>query len=742
MKKKILPMLVAVFVLLPSLFLFASCNKTGSAPTVSSITLVRSTGEEVHWFDYTYGSVIEPLNGISLKVTYSDASTKILALTDSSLKITYTYKTMDALDEERVELPALPESNNYQAGVYEMFITYGKQQIIVPINVHAAGAGGNFALRFKSTPQQSTTWDYANNPKLEEFINTLYVNGKTTYTPESADVYYLTLTEWQRLQQECGESGVGTYSLPNTAQAQALLNEAYKIDLYTTLLSPGEYVLIAKVPASNNYNEQFTVHGVGLTITKTLLTETTGNIAKEIDLSYETLDEMLNGIPVGSLAGYGFDVALSSALSIQDTKGNTYSAENFYFGEQWVNLPESIHHETSNGQKYAHNCTANTYSRIEKIGSTETYYLEGFDISGLNVHVKLNITPVTISVKTAVTKTVSVHEFLANSSNHENRFVLQATGLSNGIDIYNVVSFGLLLNGEEVPYNAGTQVEHEGDSFWLTMAKDQIQLGTYTVEVLAKYTEAVLIEGNATAGTLTMEKSTIDKDHNVSTPTVTPSPNGTVVIKVPLQWTGSTMSSYGVLTDASVIDVESLQLSMAPNSAVTLENATFTIGTESNNGQVYIQCTAKVTHMSGSYATATFTISGTANGAFYNTNIQIEATATVSKYGLQDADYVSTTQGEVLKGITSNKITLTQTSGEQFKFEDYIKVSSLTNAYGTWKVCAYGGVDTPGEEINVSTLIDAPEGNRNYFLVFTSNNEMYCESVTLPLTVYVSTIEA
>ena len=739
MKKKILTMLVLMVVLLPSLFLFASCDKTGSAPTVSRITLVRSTGEEVYMFDYTYGSVIEPLNGISLKVTYSDASTKILDLTDSGIKITYTYKTMDALDEERVELPKLPESNNYQAGVYEMFITYGKQQIIVPINVHAAGAGGNFALRFKNQ-QPTYSWDYANNPELESFIDELTVVGKTTYTPTNEDLYYLSLEEWQRLQQECGESGVGKYSLPNTVQAQTLLDQAYKIDLYTTLLLPGDYVLIAKVPASNNYNEQFTVHGVGLTITKTVLTETTGNIAKEIDLSYETLNEMLNGIPVGSLAGNGFDVSLSSALSIQDAKGNTYSAEHFYFGEQWVDLPKSIHYETSNGQKYEHSCTA--YSWIEKIGSTETYYLEGFDISGLNVHVQLNITPVTISVKTAVTKTVSVHEFLANSSNHENRFVLQATGLSNGIDIYNVVSFGLLLNGEEVPYNAGTQVEHEGDSFWLTMAETQIQLGTYTVQVRAKYTEAVLVEGNATAGTLTMIKSTIDKDSNASTPTVTPSPDGTVVIKVPLQWTGSTMYSYGTLTDASVINTESLQLSMAPGSAVTLENASFTVGTE--NGQVYIQCTAKVTAMTGAYAaTATFTINGTANGTFYNTNIQIDATATVSKYILQETDYISTKEGTALND-NSNSITLTQTSGEQFKFEDYIQVSTLTNAYGTWKICAYGGVDTPGAEIDVSTLIaiDAPETNQNYFLVFTSKNEMYCPSVTLPLTVYVSTIEA
>lgn len=737
MKKKILTMLVLMAVLLPSLFLFASCNKTDSAPTVSSITLVRSTGEEVSMFEYTYGSVIEPLNGISLKVMYSDASTKMLALTDSSLKITYTYKTKDALDEERVELPALPESNSYQAGVYEMFITYGKQQIVVPIHVYAAGAGGNFALTFNNQ-QKTRSWDYANNPELESFINELTVVGKTTYTPTNEDLYYISIEEWQRLQQECGESSVGKYSLPNTAEAQTLLNQANTTYLYDTLLLPGEYVLIAKVPASNNYNEQFTVHGVGLTITKTVLTETTGNIAKEIGLFYETLDEMLNGIPVDSLAGNGFDVALSSALSIKDTKGNTYSAENFHFGEQWVDLPESIHYATSNGQAYEHSCTA--YDWIEKIGSTETYFLQGFDISGLNVHVKLNITPVTIFVYKAVTKTVSVHEFLADPSNNENRFVLQATGLLNNIDIYNVVSFGLLLDGEEVPYDAGTQVEHMGNSFWLTMAETQIQLGTYTIEVLEKYTAAVLVEGNATAGTLTMNKSTIDIDNNVSTPTVTPSPNGTVVIKFPLQWTGSTVYSYGVLTDASVINVESLQLSMAPESAVTLENATFTVGTE--DGQVYIQCTAKVTAMTGAYGTATFTISGTANGAFYNTTIQTEATATVSKYTLQDADYVSTTQGEPLKGVTSNKITLTQTSGEQFKFEDYIQVSTLTNAYGTWKICAYGGVDTPGEEINISTLIDAPEDNRNYFLVFTSNNEMYCESVTLPLNVRVSTSEA
>ena len=725
MKKKIFSMLFMAVVLLPAVFLFASCNKTEPTKTVSSITLVRSTGEEVNMFDYTYGSVIEPLNGISLKVTYSDASTKILALTDSSLKITYTYKTMDALDEERVELPALPESNNYQAGIYEMFITYGKQQIIVPINVHAAGAGGNFALRFKN--QQSTYfWDYANNPELESFINKLTVVGKTTYTPTNEDLYYLSLEEWKRLQQKCGASGVGKYSLPNTAEAQTLLNEAYKIDLYTTLILPGDYVLIAKVPASNNYNEQFTVHGVGLTITKTLLTETTGNIAKEIDLSYETLDEMLNGIPVDSLAGYGFDVALSSALSIQDAKGNTYSAENFYFGEQWVNLPESIHYKTSNGQKYMHSCTV--FGGIEKIGSTETYYLEGFNISKLNVHVKLNITPVTISVKTAVTKTVSVHEFLANSSNNENRFVLQATGLPNGIEIYEVVSFGLLLKGEEVPYNAGTQVEHDGNSFWLTMAENQIQLGTYTVEVRAKYTEAVLVEGNATAGTLTMEKSTIDKDHNVSTPTVTPSPNGTVVIKVPLQWTGSTMSSYGVLTDASVIDVESLQLSMAPNSAVTLENATFTIGTESNNGQVYIQCTAKVMGMPGAFGTASFTISGTSDSSFY-ANIQIENTATVSKYRLQPTDYVQTTDGARLDNtIGINNINITQMFGGKFTFKEYLEQSTLSNAYGTWSIHTYDN-GNPGVKVELTQELEAPETNRLYILVFTPTNDMYCSAV-------------
>ena len=739
MKKKILTMLVLMAVLLPSLFLFASCNKTDSAPTVSSITLVRSTGEEVSMFEYTYGAVTNPLRDISLKVTYSDASTKILNLTDSGIKMTYNYKTMNASDEEAVELPALPDDNEYQAGEYKITISYSKQQIVVPIHVYAAGAGGNFALTFNNQ-QKTRSWDYANNPELENFINELTVVGKTTYTPTNEDLYYFTLEKWQGLQQECGESGVGKYSLPNTAEAQTLLNDN-KTYLYNTLLFPGEYVLIAKVPASNNYNEQFTVHGVGLTITKTVLTETTGNIAKEIDLSYKTLDEIINGIPVDSLEDNGFDVALSSALSIQDEKGNTYSAENFRFGEQWVDLPESIHYETSNDQAYEHSCTA--YDWIEKIGSTEEYYLQGFDISGLNVHVKLNITPVTISVNKAVTKTVSVHEFLANSSNNENRFVLQATGLSNGIDIYDVVSFGLLLNGEEVPYDAGTQVEHMGNSFWLTMAENQIQLGTYTVEVLAKYTAAVLVEGNATAGTLTMIPSTIDKDNNVSTPTVTLSPDGTVVIKFPLQWTGSTVYSYGVLTDASVINAESLQLSMAPESAVTLENATFTVGTE--DGQVYIQCTAKVTDMSGSYATAAtamFTISGTANGAFYNTTIQIEATATVSKYTLQETDYIYTKEGTALNHNLSNSITLTQTSGEQFKFEDYINTDTLTNAYGSWKICAFGGVDTPGEEINISTLIEAPEGNRNYFLVFTSNNEMYCESVTLRLTVYASTIEA
>ena len=196
-----------------------------------------------------------------------------------------------------------------------------------------------------------------------------------------------------------------------------------------------------------------------------------------------------------------------------------------------------------------------------------------------------------------------------------------------------------------------------------------------------------------------------------------------------------------MLTDASVIDVESLQLSMAPNSAVTLENATFTIGTESNNGQVYLQCTATVTKMSGSYPTATFTINGTANGAFYNTNIQIEATAAVSKYTLKTTDYVSTTEGTVLND-NSNSITLTQTSGAQFKFEDYINTDTLTNAYGSWKICAYGGPNKPGEEINVSTPIEVPETNRNYFLVFTSNNEMYCPSETLSLTVYASTSEA
>lgn len=747
MKKKILTMLVLMAVLLPSLFLFASCNKTDSAPTVSSITLVRSTGEEVSMFEYTYGAVTNPLNDISLKATYSDASTKMLDLTDSGIKMTYIYKTTNESDEEAVELPALPDDNEYQAGVYIITISYSQQQIVVPIHVYAAGAGGNFALTFNNQ-QKTRSWDYANNPELESFINELTVVGKTTYTPTNEDLYFLSLEEWQLLQQECGESGVSKYSLPNTAEAQTLLNQANTTYLYDTLLLPGEYVLIAKVPASNNYNEQFTVHGVGLTITKTVLTETTGNIAKEIDLSYETLDEMLNGIPVDSLAGNGFDVALSSALSIKDTKGNTYSAENFHFGEQWVDLPDSIHYATSNGQSYEHSCTA--LSWIKKIDSTETYYLEGFDISGLNVHVKFNITPVTISIKKAVTKTVSVHEFLADPSNNENRFVLQATGLSNGIDIYDVVSFGLFLNGNEVPYDAGTQVEHMGDSFWLEMAKNKIQLGTYTIEVLEKYTEAVLVEGNATAGTLTMIPSTIDIDNNVSTPTVTPSPDGTVVIKVPLQWTGSTVYSYGVLTDASVINEESLQLSMATESAVTLENATFTVGTEdgqvgTEDGQVYIQCTAKVTDMSGSYATAAtakFTISGTANGAFYNTTIQIEANATVSKYMLQETDYIYTQEGTALNNNLSNSITLTQTSGEQFKFEDYIQVSTLTNAYGTWKICAFGGVDTPGEEINVSTLIDAPEGNRNYFLVFTSNNEMYCESVTLRLTVYASTIEA
>ena len=740
MKKKILTMLVLMAVLLPSLFLFASCNKTDSAPTVSSITLVRSTGEEVSMFEYTYGSVIEPLNGISLKVTYSDTSTKTLALTDSGIKMTYSYKQSISSEEDAVVLPALPEADSYQAGVYEMFITYGKQQIIVPIYVDAAGAGGNFALIYNQ--QTTSSWDYANNPELESFINELSVVGETSYTPTNENLYYISIEEWQRLQQECGASNVGKYSLPNTTEAQELLNEAEKEMLYNTLILPGEYVLVARVPAEGNYSEQFTIRGVGLTITKTVLKETSNAIGRVIPLSYTTVDELTNGLQA-SLRNGGDYISNSESLCIEDAQGNTYNVFNFALGNTWVNLPNVVHYTNAHLQTYQRSCvpSGDYISKTNADVYADSYSVEGFDFSQLTVNVQLDITPVTLSVDIAKTTTCSVHEYLGHMQEYTAQ--LYAPNAPEASLVQNLCTFSYTLNGEPVTYPtmAVSSSTRPYASVYMCIEEQSLAIGEYQMSIASAYPYAVVISGSNVASTITINPSTIviDEDSYIPQNTFTPSAEGNVTIKIPLKWKGTLYSD--LLTDASVINVKSLQLSMAPDSAVKLENAPFTVGTE-KNGQVYIQCTAKVTAMPGASGTATFTISGTANGAFYNTTIQIEATATVSKYTLQETDYVSTKQGEPLKGITSNKITLTQTSGEQFKFEDYIQVSTLTNAYGSWKICAFGGVDTPGEEIDVSTLIDAPEDNRNYFLVFTSNNEMYCESVTLPLNVYVSTIEA
>lgn len=740
MKKKILTMLVLMAVLLPSLFLFASCNKTDSAPTVSSITLVRSTGEEVSMFEYTYGAVTNPLSDISLKVTYSDASTKMLDLTDSGIKMTYTYKTMNASDEEAVELPALPDDNEYQAGEYKITISYSKQQIVVPIHVYAAGAGGNFALTFNNQ-QKTRSWDYANNPELESFINELTVVGKTTYTPTNEDLYFLSLEEWQGLQQECGESGVGKYSLPNTTEAQELLNEAEKEMLYNTLILPGEYVLVARVPAEGNYSEQFTVRGVGLNITKTVLTETSNAIGRVIPLSYTTVDELTNGLQA-SLRNGGDYISNSESLCIEDAQGNTYNVFNFALGNTWVNLPNVVHYTNAHLQTYQRSCvpSGDYISKTNADVYADSYSVEGFDFSQLTVKVQLDITPVTLFVDIAKTTTCSVHEYLGHMQEYTAQ--LYAPNAPEASLVQNLCTFSYTLNGEPVTYPtmAVSSSTRPYASVYMCIEEQSLAIGEYQMSIASAYPYAVVISGSNVASTITINPSTIviDEDSYIPQNTFTPSAEGNVTIKIPLKWKGTLYSD--LLTDASVINVKSLQLSMAPDSAVKLENAPFTVGTE-ENGQVYIQCTAKVTAMPGASGTASFTISGTSDSSFY-ADIQIENTATVSKYTLQETDYVSTTQGEPLKGITSNKITLTQTSGEQFKFEDYIQVSTLTNAYGSWKICAFGGVDTPGEEINVSTLIDAPEGNRNYFLVFTSNNEMYCESVTLPLTVYVSTIEA
>lgn len=741
MKKKILTMLVLMAVLLPSLFLFASCNKTDSAPTVSSITLVRSTGEEVSMFEYTYGAVTNPLSDIYLKATYSDDSTKMLDLTDSGIKMTYIYKTMNGSDEEAVELPALPDDNEYQAGVYEITISYSQQQIVVSICVYAAGAGGNFALTFNNQ-QKTRSWDYANNPELESFINELTVVGKTTYTPTNEDLYYLTLEEWQGLQQECGASNVGKYSLPNTTEAQELLNEAEKEMLYSTLILPGEYVLVARVPAEGNYSEQFTVRGVGLNITKTVLTETSNAIGRVILLSYTTVDELTNGLQA-SLRNGGDYISNSESLCIEDAQGNTYNVFNFALGNTWVNLPNVVHYTNAHLQTYQRSCvpSGDYISKTNADVYADSYSVEGFDFSQLTVKVQLDITPVTLFVDIAKTTTCSVHEYLGHMQEYTAQ--LYAPNAPEASLVQNLCTFSYTLNGKPVTYPtmAVSSSTRPYASAYMCIEEQSLAIGEYQMSIASAYPYAVVISGSNVASTITINPSTIviDEDSYIPQNTFTPSAEGNVTIKIPLKWKGTLYSD--LLTDASVINAESLQLSMAPESAVTLENAPFTVGTE-KNGQVYIQCTAKVTAMPGASGTATFTISGTANGAFYNTTIQTEATATVSKYTLQDADYVSTTQGEPLKGVTSNKITLTQTSGAQFKFEDYIQISTLTNAYGTWKICAYDGVDTPGEEIDVSTLIDAPKDNRNYFLVFESNNEMYCESVTLRLTVYVSTIEA
>ena len=631
MKKKILSFILVLGLFVSSLMLFTACGGKDEKQAYA-ISYVDVNGNEQYGgqeFEYSADMNINPIKDIKVKIGYDDGSQEVCDFFDSKFTIKITWQSFDesVLPET---LKSLPNSTEYKVGTYTIEHQFGKVASSWYFNVIQATYGGQYSLSL-----QTSGWDYISQPTTEELVSqaiTSDAQGNVLEIDNSTGVYLYTITEenWNALKQQLNITSAG-YTLPDTQEVQEGLEEIAESWFGESKLLPGEYIFVAKVVDTQNYKSMFTTQGHKITVEKTVLfvtEETKDNICRNYEFDYQTLEEVQQGI---ALELNRYNMSGTAPIEIQDEHGNEYSFDNFGPTDTWEEgTPEKINYFEHNGQDFKVLFAPANYVAWT---NNESFAVEGFDLSNIFVKVGIYITPVKITADLK-TKNFVYGEYQQNKADFSSCFALGVDNLNdNDVLATDLINFEIK-KGEETlttGANVGLNDEHAG-YFYLNVADNNLDIGTYTVDLNRKYPKAIIIEyaGDVQQQSVVIEKADLklttesyEGETGNSGCDVTISETGNITAKYVIYYEGidtfykGYLSNIPNLSEFKYTELKTHDAVHGASDTVTLSNINIT--TELIDGRVWVVINAHVDSMTEEYGNYDFfKITATSGDKFFN----------------------------------------------------------------------------------------------------------------------------
>ena len=367
-----------------------------------------------------------------------------------------------------------------------------------------------------------------------------------------------------------------------------------------------------------------------ITVEKTVLSvteETKNNICRNYEFDYQTLEEVQQGI---ALELNRYNTNDTAPIKIQDEHGNEYKFDDFGPTDTWEEgTPEKINYFEHNGQAFRVLFAPANYVTWT---NDESFVAQGFDWSNIFVKVGIFITPVKITANLG-TENFVYGEYQANKGQFAHCFSLSVSDLDYYDSVVDLIDFEIK-KGEETlttGANVGLNNEHKG-YFYLNVADNILDIGTYTVDLNKKYPKAIIIEyaDNVQQQSVVIEKA----DLKLTTESyvgetgnngcdVTISETGDITAKYLVYYEGIDPFYKGYLSDADNLsefvyaELETIDNVQGSNDTVELSDINIT--TELIDDRVWVVINAHVDSMTGEYGNYDFfNITATSGDEFFN----------------------------------------------------------------------------------------------------------------------------
>lgn len=733
MKKKILSLLLVLGLFLSGTILFTACGEPKEKQAIS-LTYVNASGEEIYSYNtYTYSKNlnVDIYDNVFVKLTYDDGSTQSFDFDDKQFAITIEYAPFgDNVTTETLQ--SLPSSDSYKVGMYTIKHFYQKVGAGINFTVEQANYGANYAL----TSIGTSGWDFIQSPTLEDLIEDAVVvdsegNELQLDTSDGYPFSYMGIDKFNEIKASINYTTTG-YSLPDTEQVQSLIELNSNTYDNNAELYPGDYVFFASIKESDNYGSVYTTKGVKVSVEKTVLfvsSETQNNIVRTYDLSYETFEEVQNGIAISKI----FDLnswTPGNDVVLKDNHGNSYTFDYFELTTNWASGTPTTVNYNDEIKSYPLQFVSTTICQDQY----NSYEAKGFDITNIYAKVGFNVEPVTIGT-TLNERSYTYPEYLNATNKNNFRIVVNDLGseLIEGADTANYVNFEVKKDGNTAP--SDVTVVYSNNNYYINIPQSSIDLGTYEAIITPKYPNSCIID-NYSEDQQTTTIVVANPEIDIETISATIDPDGKMTMEWAVRCKNSFDTFYTYINTNNIFNnftwsvAEGDDIMQEYLGEVTLVNIEFTQrigdqmhanygGTPSikNEDVLLITMTATVTNLTHEYGNGVnLRIQATSTSKFYN-NLNSIVYFSTDRYVLLQDDYIT----KLLGGKLDQSTTETLKSGETFTLDTYINTNTLNNDYGKWVITKDGQEVTDyREEVTETTT---------FVITFEPKNEVAVRSI-------------